>query len=108
MIAAFNHFNLSFIRNVNLKLCMLLHIFASILACMWTCVISGSRRGVRSAFFRDFTQRWMVVCYGPFETAYRFHVQGLVTPRGFDCMTFEDGANTLSRNVGNKLLLYAA
>jgi hypothetical protein len=100
MIAACNHFNLSFIRNVNLKLCMLLHIFASALACMWTCVILGFCHGVRSASFRDFTQRWMVVCCGCFETAYWSHVQRLVTPRRFDCMTFEDGANTLSRNVG--------
>jgi len=108
MIAAFNQLNLSFVRNVNLKMYMLLHIFASILVCMWTCVISGFCRGVRSAFFRNFTQRWMVVCYGRFGTAYRSHVQGLVTSRRFDCMAFEDGANWLSRNVGNKLLFYAA
>jgi hypothetical protein len=31
-----------------------------------------------------------------------------VSPRRFNCMTFDYGANRLSRNVGSKLLFYFA
>ena len=53
---------------------------------------------MRSALFWDFTQRRMVVCCRRFGTTYQSHLQG----------TLEDGTDRFSRNVGNKVLFYAA
>jgi hypothetical protein len=52
------------------------------------------------ALFRDFTQRRLVVCCRRFGTTYRSRLQE-------SSFILEDGTDRLSRNVGNKLPIYA-
>jgi hypothetical protein len=64
---------------------------------------------VRSALFWDFTQSRMVVCYRSLDVSAQpvfpiFKGQAVF----LDFLTFEDGADKLSRNVGKKLAFYAA
>jgi len=55
--------------------------------------------------FWDLTQCRLVVYYLRFGTTYHSHLQGT---RNKDFTTLEKGIERLSRNVGNKLPLYAA
>jgi len=52
-------------------------------------------RSRRELLFWVVTQRVVVIPYGSFGTTYRSHLQG----------TFEDGSDSLSRNVGKELPL---
>jgi hypothetical protein len=62
---------------------------------------------MRSAFFWDITQRWMVILYWHFGTTYWSHLQGSRRQKFF-FLTLEDGTHTLSRNVGKGLPYDAA
>jgi hypothetical protein len=58
---------------------------------------------MRSALFRDFTQRRMVASYRCFGTTYQSHIK---MSSSLDCLTLEDGTGRLSRNFSKKLPLY--
>jgi hypothetical protein len=75
---------------------------------------------MRSAFFWDIKQRWVVVLYRRFGTTYWSHLQGFrlldllkTGPIGWPetsvqkVFTLEDGTDRVSRNVGTELLLNA-
>jgi len=54
----------------------------------------------RSAFFWDFTQRWLLVSYRRFGTSYRSHLQG-------PTWVHEVVTDSLSQNVSSYLTIYA-
>jgi hypothetical protein len=55
--------------------------------------ISWTDRRPISAIFWDVTRRGVVIIYRRFETTYRSHL----------LLTYEDGTDTLYRNVGKQL-----
>jgi hypothetical protein len=60
----------------------------------------------RTALFWATAQREEVIRYRRFCTVSRYHIQGSRIRLGF--LTLEDGADSLSRNVGKELRLHAA
>ena len=69
------------------------------------CLISRFRHGVRSGLLRDFRRRRVKYPYRCFGAIYRFHLQG--SRCHIQRLTFEDGTDRLSRNVGKQLPFYA-
>jgi len=66
-------------------------------------VISGFRCSVKENFiFLGFYAAWISSSLSRFASTYWSNLQ---RP---NCLTFEDGTDRLSRNVGNKLSIYAA
>jgi hypothetical protein len=56
----------------------------------------------RSLLFWDVKQRRLVVCYRRFGITYRSHFKGQAAQENcLNFLTVEDGADRLSRNVGN-------
>jgi len=66
---------------------------------------SGCLRDMRSSIVWDVTKRRFIVSYWLFGQSIGHIVMGQAL--FLDCLTFEDGADMLCRNIGNQLATYA-
>jgi hypothetical protein len=79
--------------------------------CSWKICVFQTDYLLRPLLLWGVTYRRLVVSYDYFGTACQSHLQGSSGPSGIlgiggfllDCLTFEDGTDTLPQNVGNQL-----